>query len=399
MNWAIFSLTGYLSVALLLVMPVLWLLHEWLRPRRWLVHVSLGIGVLAFVLATINSQTYVNRIEVNRSQDIEEQMSRQEMARKAAEEQRAEDVADIRFAEDASGDFLDMAGLDEADMKYFASFGDEAEPQWKQRQQTRSLDAEQQADDLESMIGAGGDENRQGLETEAIPEAEPVEPILMSDADMLLANRLDAWNLWLIQLMLAFAAGLVVFDYVRRLNVDREVYLPLPVPSRLADALTPRDPIARSDEAQRSLIEELKMITRRGESFLLLTADHDTAEAALQPLATLPGGQRLRQATAVTDDAQLNDPFVFETLWFGRGSFVASNPARIDRLYPTVLSKLAERRDTRARVRQTVHVIWNLPEAPTAHGLDQFARLGRATGFRLVIRTSQMAERKTQESS
>lgn len=384
MNWAIFSITGYLSFALVLTMPVLWLLHHWLRPRRWLVHIALIAGVIAFVLATINSTTYVNRIQVDRSEDIADQMSRQEMARQMAEQQRSEDVANIRFAEDASGDFLDMAGLDEEDMKYFASFNETQSPEWKQEKQTRSLDIQDGADDLEAMLS--GEAQAEGLESDAIPEAEPVEPILMSDADMLLAHRLDRANLLLIQIMLAIGCGLLVLDYVRRLNIANEVYFPLPVPSSWADAMTTREPVTTpSDASPRGTVDALRLITRRGEMFLLLSDDAHHVEAASRPMPRLPFGLCKQQAINLTQNPRITDDFVFETLWYSRGSFILEEPAHAQAMLEHILQKLAERLETRARTKRGVHIVWNLSTPIPPAMQARFKKYGRATGFMLRI--------------
>ena len=139
---------------------------------------------------------------------------------------------------------------------------------------------------------------------------------------MLAANRLDKTNLTATQVVLFLAALFVVVDYVRRLNVYREAYFPLPVPSAWADALTERPAVAsHPDKPRLSLIEELQFITRRGEVFIHFTCEPSVAD---QVSTELP---RLRRSLADTgggleQEDGLDDRFVFETLWFGRNSFV-----------------------------------------------------------------------------
>ena len=74
-------------------MPLLWFIHMFRRPRSWLCHVALVLGVAAYVLARINSETYINLIQVDRSQEIQEQLDRQEVARQAATQARKNEVA------------------------------------------------------------------------------------------------------------------------------------------------------------------------------------------------------------------------------------------------------------------------------------------------------------------
>ncbi|MGY8994712.1 MAG: hypothetical protein ACKVK8_11275, partial [Rhodospirillales bacterium] len=109
-----FSIAGYLSIALWLVVPILWLVHAVRRPRRWICHYAVIVAVAALFFATINSKTYVNRIQIDRSEEIEAAQARQAAARKAAEESRAGEVAQVRFAEDGASDFLDEGGMDDA---------------------------------------------------------------------------------------------------------------------------------------------------------------------------------------------------------------------------------------------------------------------------------------------
>lgn len=376
-NWAIFSVTGYLSVLLWLTMPLLWLLHQWWRPRRWLVHIALIVGIVAYGLAIFNSENYVNRIQVDRSEDIANQMSRQEMARKAAEEQRSEDVANIRFAEDASGDYLDIAGLDQEDMKYFESFTeseDGEEPAWRQNKVERTTDSDDEED-------SGG-----GLESDALPDTEPVKPILMSDADKVFADKVDGMNIMLIEYLLIIALVFILFDYVRRLNVDNEVYFPLPLPSSWADALTPREAITKHDESSpRSIEDQMRLIVRRGETFIYMT-DRPKACDAIEPeMNRLPGDMMSLPVVSIDDNPKLTDDFIFETLWYGRDAFKLSDTQRSSTLMQFILDRLEERRDTRAHTRQGVHILWDQAEPPTPQTLARFAKLGQATGVMLTV--------------
>lgn len=383
MNWEIFSTIGYVSIALWLCMPLLWLLHLLLRRRGGLVHVALLFGMAAFVLAKINSNTYVNRIRVDRSEQIQEQLDRQELAQQAATSAREDEVAQIRFAEDATEDFLDKAGMDESDIKYLQSFNNEATPDWKKQKKQRSVGTID--DSLEAQIGAT--EQQQGVESDQLIEEEPLAPILMSDSDKLAADRLDSANLMMIRVMVALGLLVATVDYLRRVNLYDRAYFPLPLPSSWVDAMTPRDTVTvRSKSPRRGLLDELRVFVRRGESFVYITEDSDTAAQATTPVYRLPLRRWPVEVLSVADfNGQMDDDFVFETLWYGRNSFVVNSSERGEQLLARFMELMAERRTTRARVAQTVHIVWDIATPISEETRHRFANLGEATGYTLLL--------------
>ena len=383
MNWEVFSPIGYAGVVLLACIPLLWLAHVVIRPRKWLGHVAALFALCALGLAQLNSTTYVSRIQVDQTEVVEKEMAARQLARQQAEADRAADAADITFAEDASGDRLDKAGLDDTDLQYFESF-EEGSPDWKQQKQARDENAGAD-DDLEAMIG--GTTEREGVEVEGIvEEAEQREPIYLSAKDMLAANRLDKANLTTSKVMIVLALLFVVVDYVRRLNVYREAYFPLPVPSAWADALTARPSVSEHpDKPRRSLQDELRFITRRGEVFLYFTDDVDSAEQAATPMPRLPGGKWPMRVLDLKEQADLDDRFVFETLWFARNSFVAQDDERAIHLLEAFVHWLTLRRNRKARTQRTVHLVWDLSAEVPEPMRQRLEILGKATGFTLLI--------------
>ena len=386
MNWAIFSILGYISVGLWICVPLLWIAHELRRPRRWLAHAAVLVGVVALVLATINSRSHVARIAVDRSDQIEANLSKQQDARQVAEQQRAGEAAQIRFAEDASGDRLDKAGLADADRTYFESLENGTTPDWKkEKKQRTSSSTDASNTDLESLIGAGG-EKREGVKTEEFVEQKHAEPILMSESDKSLADRLDSANLMIIRTLLLLGVAYLVLDYVRRLNVDRERYFPLPVPSHWADAMTHRSAVASlADMPDPSIPDQLRTIVRRGETFVYLTDNPASADVASQPIARLPGGRCPHSAVRVSDDSKLDDEFIFETAWYARNTFVINSPQRAEQLLARFLELMSQRRQTRARSRSRVHLVWDVDSPVPESTRRRFEKLADATGFRLLL--------------
>lgn len=387
MNWAIFSIVGYISVALWVCMPLLWLAHELRRPRRWFAHAAVLVGVVALVLATINSRSHVGRIAVDRSDQIEAQLSQQQSARQLAEEQRAGEAAQIRFAEDAASDRLDKAGLADADRTYFDTLESGTTPDWKKEKKQRTEGGTQgkPSDKLESLIGADS-EKREGVKTEEFTESAQPQPILMSEGDKSLADRLDTVNLSVIRLLLLLGVGYLALDYVRRLNVDHERYFPLPVPSHWADAMTPRSAVASlADSPDRSIPDQLRAITRRGEIFVWVTDNPSAAGDVSGAMGRLPGGHWPIRVIDVDERSQVDDEFIFETAWHARNAFVIHSPGRAGQLLDSFLSLMSQRRETRARTRRRVHIVWDV-DAPVPEPIrHRFEKLGEATGFRLLL--------------
>lgn len=383
MNWEVFSPIGYTSVVLLASIPLLWLLHGLIRPRKWFAHIALLCAIVALPLAIMNSRSHVSRITVDQSEVVEQAMAARDLARQQAEAQRAAEAANIRFAEDAPDAQLDKAGLDDTDLAFFNSFSED-DPEWKQQKQARDLDAGMD-DDLEDMIG--GTTRRDGVEVEGMQEqSEQREPIFMSERDVLAANRLDKANLNTVKVMLMLAVLFVMFDYVRRLNVYREAYFPLPIPSKWADALTARPGVARQpDKPRRSMQDELRFITRRGEVFLYCSDDASSMKDGATQLARLPAGQWPIRVLDLDAAAELDDRFVFETLWFGRHSFVLKDETRALQLLESFVGWLALRRESKAHTRQRIHLVWDLPSEVPEALRQRIDILGKATGLTLLI--------------
>ena len=381
MNWNFFSLPGYLSVLLWLVVPLLWLMRRRWKRSLWLCPAALVLALVSLVLAKINSETHVNRIQPDQSARMETVRASEDAKLKAAEQSRGADVADIRFAEDGAGDFLDKAGMEEADLKYIEKLNDGSEPEWKKKKKTRSGAGEGDGS-LDSMLG--GEQAIDGVDAGALEEKAERPSILMSDADLAMAHRLDGLNLNVIRALLLIAVLMLVIDYLGRVNVSGDAILPLPLPSSWPNAFTAIPPVVvRSDPARRDMPGELAWLAKRGDCFVYLT--DDAAAAAAVP-AVLPRlGRSWRPVDVLrVDGERISDDFVFEALWYGRSCFVVDSPGRAGRMFNRFIELLEERTKVRARVSQTVHVVWDLKRPFSERELDSFYRLAKATGFSLL---------------
>lgn len=373
MNWNYFNTLGYLSVILWISVPLLCFVHSRMKPRRWLCHVALLLALLALLFAKINSETHVNRIQPDRSEQLAGIDARQEAKRQAALDSRGDEVAQIRFAEDGSEDFFDQAGMDEADLKYMEKLNEAPIPEWQKKKKSRGSGGSDEAD-LEEMIGA--ESKSEGVSSEALDQAVEAEPILMGAKDVAMANRLDAINLNAIRVMLLLAVVFIVIDYLRRANVYREAYLPLPLPSSWINPLTPPPAIfERPERGRRTIPDELKWLHKRGDSFIYLTDDPNKAK----------GLEDLDLLRVADEDHLLKDEFVFETLWYGRGSLVVDSTAHARHLLEDFVPRLERRKTSKARVSQTAHLVWDIKEPLPEKIRTAFERLLPATGISLFL--------------
>jgi hypothetical protein len=378
MNWQIFSAFGYLAVALWLGAGLLWLVY-WRRQHALLRYLAAALTLAAFVCARVNSSTHVNRIETIPTATIAQRGSREEEIRKAALEGRSSEVAQITFAEDAAGEFLDKAGMDEADLKYLGGDDPSVIPEWKRQKQSRSSDAGKDAspeDQLDAQIS--GPETPKGIDTGIVEESAKRPPIRMSEADVATARRLDRWNLGATRFLILAAVLLLAVDYLRRANNYALASFPLPLPSAWLNSFTPMPPVvARPRPPRRSMPAELRWLAKRGDSFVYLTDNAANADAAIAALAKRRRPQVLRVTDAISDE------FVFESLWFGRGSFVVDSAARAERMLASFSERFEQRRSTRARVNQTAHIVWEVSTPIREIMREPLAKLVQATGFSL----------------
>jgi len=392
MNYDVFSSIGYASVAAWALVPILFLLHHFVRPRRSICHIAVVVSVAAFALAKVNSLYHVNRIEEDRSEEIARVQKAIEEARKRKEEERAGDVADIRFAEDDNDDYLDVGGMDDGDRAYYvgadgkgkkaAPAGDPGVPAWKRQKQKRVHAGPENT--IEGAIGAL--DTTGGVDTSAVEERQ-IKPIIMSVEDKDMANRLDAANLQIIRILIAAGLLYLLYDYLSRFNSYREAYLPLPLPAGLVNSVTPLPAIqTRSAKPRRSMVGELEVIARRGESFLYLADSPDKAEAIPSRMKRCPLGLLRTEVLPVNfEGVEVSSDFVFDALWSGSCSFTVGSREDAEGLLEDFVELLEDRKLNRARASRNVRLVWDMSEPPHDILKRNMEILGPATGFSLLV--------------
>lgn len=385
MNWQIIGLIGYLSIFLSVAALASWLLF-WIKPKRMLANAGLVLALAAYFCSQIHSGHYVNRIDVDPSVKLAEM----EAARKAKEQalinSRSDDVAQIRFAEDSQSEFLDTAGMDETDLKYMKAITESDEPEWKKNKKTRGSSAEDD-DSLESMIG--GEEATEGADVADLEAEEEADPILLDEAAVILANQVDYWHLRLTEILLWIAFLILIVDYLRRANIYREASLPVPLPSPYLNALNKCPVIQERPQApRRSIPEELKWLTRRGDSFIYFTSSPERTEEVAKALEKLKGWPYRLDLLHVAEDSTYSDEFIFEALWYGRSSFVVDSTTKAEEVLDVIIERLDKRRETKASTAQTVHLVWDIETPIPESTLERFRIFAEPAGYSLFLNPS-----------
>lgn len=375
MNPNSFSILGYLSVLLWLAVPVVWFLARRFTLPGWL---ALALAIVSFALAKINSSTHVSRIEVKQAEQTVNQLDIAAAKRKAVEDARGGEVADIRFAEDGDDDFIDKAGMEDADKKYLDSIDGSAEPAWKGKKKKRG-ETEEESGDLEDELG--GEENIKGVESDSLPTKEERPPIFMSENHMTIANRLDGLNLDAASIAILLGILILVLDYLARLNSYSRSYLPLPLPASWRNAFTPVPAsMHRPNPPRRTVVEELAWLARRGDVFICFTKDAGEIPTTLPRL-----GKFGKPIDVLHVDDRISNELIFESLWYGRSCFVVDSIDRINELFGSIYFQLEQRYTARARSRFNVHLIWNIDQPLHQDDIAAFENLARPAGFSLFI--------------
>jgi hypothetical protein len=150
------------------------------------------------------------------------------------------------------------------------------------------------------------------------------------------------------------------------------------------NAVTPLPTVVeRPGRPRRKIHGELAWLLRRGDSFLYLTDNRLDAEEVLSKLA--PFAKRRRPVDIMRVTGEIDDDFIFESLWFGRASFIVDSAARTEQLLARLAELLERRIASRARVRQTAHIVWDLKIPIPDTTRDTLTKLAQATGLSIFI--------------
>ena len=371
-NMDYFSLSGYASVMALVLVFTLWVIHFIFKPQQIVCYLAMGMAIMAFSLGKHNSLTYVNKIQPDRSQQKAELDAKIAAEQQAVLDQRGEQVAQIRFAEDAEDEFLDRAGLDDEDLENLDNIREELTPDWKREKKKRSASTE----------GSEGE----GMDTAAIEESAEPEPIVMLEADLMRANHFDYWNLQISKWCMGLGLLIILYDYIRRHNRYESAYFTLKIPSALANLVTPYPSVVdRSSKPRRSVPEELAWLTKRGDPFVYFSSNSANTKEVYEALVSFFGKKKNYLQIIKTSTSAFTDNFAFESWWFGRSSVIVESKERSESMIGSFLDLLEGRSSTRARVRQTAHLVWDLDSPIPNEIKNRLEQLAARTGFSLLL--------------
>jgi len=367
-----FSVTGYASLVAWGSVLALWLLHFVFRPKPIVSQFAFVLAIAAFALAKINSLTYVNKIQPDLTEQKAELEAKIAAEQQAVLDERGTQVAQIRFAEDGQDEFLDRAGLDEEDLETIDNIRKDLTPDWKKEKKSRSAPSE--------------DYEGEGMDTTAIEESAEPDPVMMKDDDLMRANQYDAWNLKVTKWLILLALLVILHDYLRRHNIYKEAYFPKKIPSSIANLLTPHPPVVhRSEKPRREIPEELAWLAKRGDPFVYFTANPEDAQQAGEALEPFTGKKKNPLQLIKTGESGFTDTFAFENWWFGRASVIVDSDDRPESMIESFVDLLEGRKTTRAKVRQTAHLVWDIDSPIPEETQNRLEQLAARTGISLLL--------------
>lgn len=341
-----FGIIGLTSI-LLWVAALVLLLWAWRRPQRHLLfYWAFALAIAGVILARINSAS-IGDIGVDRTEEVE-------AAHRAYAAERG--AARISFAEDSGTDKLDMAGMKrdertavEAEASPEAAAAAAAageEPAYK-----RGAKVKREAGKKDVLIKEG--------QAELKPEKPPRQ---MKEPDVIMANRLDRYNLLCTNGVFYLLLLLILWDYFKNFNTTTATYFPMPIGGRLLDTLFPKTHSVLVEKPENAaLAHYVETVVRKGESYIYFGPTdlwpYDwalpklvVAKRPFFPFAKIsPGDGALPPAA----------PFFWDSAWFGRYGVVVTASGEIPALLDSLIDYLRLRQRTQAMTRRTVHLIWN----------------------------------------
>ena len=141
---------------------------------------------------------------------------------------------------------------------------------------------------------------------------------------------------------------------------------------------------------------ELARLVKRGDSFIYLTDDSARAAKLPKSMRSLPfvGGKE----ELITASAEIDEGFIFETVWYGRSSFVSADPERALTFLNVFQAMLEQRKLSRAKVSQTAHLVWDLQSPMPQKTRADLLKLAVATGFSILILREKVSKASSHQS-
>ncbi len=359
--------------------------------------VILGLGVGAVAFAHVNSRA-VSRIQMDQSDIVDEMAARREKQRQRDVARLEEEAADIEFAEDAPEDVLDLGGVKVETVERLLPGQDGAAPSEGTPAEGAAEAKGAGAEDQPTYAyQAEGKKTREPSRrrTDTPPEASSLEQAkaeatvrTLPPAQHIQANRLDRANLFISRGAIWVAVLMVLVDGLRGFNRTFGGTHPVPIASRLTDALSPKARTVYLRTRDAAVVRRyLATAVRKGETFLYFGDADPFGGESVKRIAVLdrPVAWPVRPLAHNAAEPPVGPRFVFESAWFGRYSFVLIGLDLGEALLRDLVGFLQRRHRSGAAARQTVHVVWHLDVAVPAELLTELAYVGPAANFKIVL--------------
>ena len=382
-----FGVIGVASIAAwLLALAALVVYAVKVRKPR-VIHAALLIGVVAIVLAEINSSN-IDTIQVlPEAPPAADADKVNERTLKTIQTRASE----IRFAEDdkATGTAAKKPG--DADLSY-----DYRKSGKQTRESGRSLG---HGVNVPTTTPAAS----QPAEADVTPSAsESIASNVrrMSSIDVTLANRYDGMNLRIARFTLFAAVVLLLIDYLRRFNLITERLTPLPVPPLIANFVSQvfsparRVLIARQGDGDALPRVVAESAVRKGEAFVYFGSKDPWAEPSLTKLPVARHSCRMDKL-AIDDSPNAYRPvFVADAVWYGRASAVVIGEKPTASVLGALLERAGRRETIEPAARRRINVIWDHATPPPATAFADLSIEAARQNLRvLVIADTSTADR------
>jgi hypothetical protein len=389
--------THGVTAVILTALSMFWLIRYARRPER---SVFYGRAILAtaaaVVLAAWTWHDIGNHVEVDRSLEADVTRAFVKKVKEREAKTIKDRVKDIRFAEDSDAD---MAHVQEAGEKAESQKDDidkalDAAAKAHEEAASADLAYENEADHAYRKTGKVRRERATNVVATVDSGAAAVEVKQESPwRVMVIRDKVRSFqygNLLRMACWLGFwvALGCALLDYLSRFNKVFDYFFPLPLSLLWLDRILPKPLTAYCRTVSRDRVPVfLEDLVRKGETFLYFGERDPFPDRTALFRFSFGRFHAFPVAKFVCSDARAwNGPeFLLESGWYNRGCFVAEGAGVVRRMEAEFLEFLTLRQRTRASARQTVNLVWDLPETPPPGLLKEMLFCGRHTNQRVVV--------------
>ncbi len=208
----------------------------------------------------------------------------------------------------------------------------------------------------------------------------------LPDADVIRADSYDRLNLFFARITPWLALVLVSLDYLSRFNRTLGYLPPIPIAGRAVDALCRKTHAVHLQTSNPAVLRRyLADVVRKGETFVYLGETDPVPDGELPRWRLGRWRWRPVKKLAVSGQGFPTSDFVFDSAWFGRYCFVATDLNVARDLAADLIEYLRARTVPRAVARRTVNVVWDFPRPLLAPRLKELAALARETNIKLLV--------------